>query len=53
MKEKEYIVEKWFKISEIFDSKNKAIEEKKQCEENDRYKDIKIFEIEKTIKLIK
>ena len=28
MKEKEYIVEKWFKISEIFDSKNKAIEEK-------------------------
>ena len=49
---KKYILEKWVKMPEVFDDKERAIEEKNRCKENKNYKDIKIFEIEELIKEI-
>ena len=45
-----YVVEKWYRISRVFDTKERAIEEKKRKEKDEDYKDIEIFEVEKIIK---
>ena len=50
---KKYILEKWVKITEVFDTKEKAIETKKRYKKDKDYKDIKIFEIEELTKEIK
>ena len=50
MNKKKYIVEKWFRLVDEFETKERAIKNSEDFKGNKKFKDIKIFEVEEIVR---